>query len=65
MKKSVVRLVSASILTISGPLSAHVGEHGSVGFLADMPHLLMDHGYLLALSGVVVVGLILTRLTCR
>ncbi|MES9988684.1 MAG: hypothetical protein ABW077_12290 [Candidatus Thiodiazotropha endolucinida] len=65
MKKIVVGLVSASILTISGPLSAHVGEHGSVGFLADMTHLLMDHGYLLALSGVVVVGLILTRLTCR
>ncbi|MES9923808.1 MAG: hypothetical protein ABW152_06950 [Candidatus Thiodiazotropha endolucinida] len=65
MKKIAVGLVSASILTISGPLSAHVGEHGAVGFLTDLTHLLMDHGYLLVLLGVVTGGLILTRLTCR
>ncbi|MBW9265646.1 MAG: hypothetical protein K1563_05010 [Candidatus Thiodiazotropha sp. (ex. Lucinisca nassula)] len=65
MKKTVVGLVSTTILTISGPLSAHVGEHGPVGFLADLAHLLVDHGYLLALLGVVAGGLILTRLTCR
>ncbi|MES9817897.1 MAG: hypothetical protein ACH255_00360 [Candidatus Thiodiazotropha sp.] len=65
MKKSVVGLVSTTILTISGPLSAHVGEHGPVGFLADLTHLLVGHGYLLALFGVVAGGLILARLTCR
>ncbi|MES9826696.1 MAG: hypothetical protein ABW201_00350 [Candidatus Thiodiazotropha sp.] len=65
MKKTVVGLVSTTILTISGPLSAHVGEHGPAGFLVDLGHLLVEHGYLSALFGVVAGGLILMRLTCR
>ncbi|MEW8029942.1 MAG: hypothetical protein AB2792_01465 [Candidatus Thiodiazotropha sp.] len=63
MNKIVVGLVSATILTISGPLSAHVGEYEPMGFLPDLTHLLVDHGYLLALLGAVAGGLFLKRLT--
>jgi hypothetical protein len=61
MKKIVVGLVSASILAMSGPVLAHVGEHGKMGFISGLDHLLADHGYLLALSGIAAGGLILKR----
>ncbi|MES9970065.1 MAG: hypothetical protein ABW092_08530 [Candidatus Thiodiazotropha sp.] len=62
MKKIAVGLVSAGILVISGPVSAHVGEHGVMGFLSGVEHLLADHGYLLALLGVGAAALIMKRL---
>ncbi|MES9992804.1 MAG: hypothetical protein ABW098_12670 [Candidatus Thiodiazotropha sp.] len=62
MKKIAVGLVSTGILAMSGPVSAHVGEHGVMGFLSGVEHLLADHGYLLALLGVGLAGLVLKRL---
>ncbi|MEW8585826.1 MAG: hypothetical protein AB2531_08670 [Candidatus Thiodiazotropha sp.] len=46
---------------MSGPVAAHVGEHGAMGFLSGLEHLLADHGYLLALLGVTAAGLVLKR----
>ncbi|MEW8506429.1 MAG: hypothetical protein AB2598_06970 [Candidatus Thiodiazotropha sp.] len=62
MKKIAVGLVSASILTLSGPLSAHLGEHGTMGYLSGLEHLMAEHGHLFFLLGVIAVGLILKRL---
>ncbi|MEW8430295.1 MAG: hypothetical protein G8D61_11320 [gamma proteobacterium symbiont of Ctena orbiculata] len=62
MKKIAVGIVSASMLSLSGPLSARVGEHGTLGLVSGVEHLLADHGYLLVLLGVVAAALILKRL---
>ncbi|PVV19027.1 MAG: hypothetical protein B6D78_14635 [gamma proteobacterium symbiont of Ctena orbiculata] len=61
MKKIAVGLVGITSMALSGQSSAHVGEHGAMGFVSGVEHLLAEHGYLLALLGVIAVGLILKR----
>jgi hydrogenase/urease accessory protein HupE len=63
MKKLAVALVTATTLALSGPVSAHLGEHGTLGFLSGLDHLLTNHGFLLALLGIVAGALILKRVT--
>ena len=61
MKKMMIATAALAAALSSLPASAHVGEHGSLGLMAGTLHLLTEHGYLLALFGVVAGAWVLKR----
>lgn len=61
MKKIMIASAAIAAALSSAPASAHVGEHAGMGVMAGALHLLTEHGYLLALFGVVAGALVLKR----
>jgi hypothetical protein len=61
MKNTMIGFVFATTGMLSGPASAHVGEHTNLGLLSGMTHLLTEHSYSLAIVAVVVGALLFKR----